>query len=876
MNFKRLRSVGFALLCGLPLFAASCGAGTDIREMRCEYTESPIAIDVQAPRFTWIYTHGEDFVQAGYRVCVATTAEGVATPDVWDSGEVASPLAFAQMPADELLKSRTPYFWRVEAWDANGSKRIVSPVAQFETAIMNTSEWQAVWISDSYDRDYVPAPMLRRAFEVKPGVASARLYISAAAYARTRLNGEPVSENLLDPGYTAYDKRNLYAAHDVTKHLTEGENVLSAVLGNGFYNAIKPVATWNFENARWRNRARMICELHITYNDGSEQVVKSDDAWRTTADGPYLQNNIYSGDVYDARKELKGWEKPGFDDSAWAQATVVEAPSKLLKAQIMPAIQATREFEPIAMQSFGDTVYVFDFGTNITGLCRLEVEGERDTEVEFIHGEFLQPDGRIEMRNLNIYYKHMEGYPFQGDKYILKGEGREQWTPDFTYHGFRYVELTTSKPMKLDKKSLTARFMHTAVKSVGEFSSSSELFNRVWEMTRQTYLDNLTSIPTDCPQREKNGWTADGYLALELALLNYDGLTFYEKWLDDFVDNINEQGRISGIIPTADWGYDDWIGPVWDASAFIIPATLYNYYGDLTPIEKMWPVCERYLDYLQTREEPDGGVTYGIGDWVYIHTQTPTDYTSTCFYYYDNVLMTEFARLLGRDGERYARKAAQLRELINSKYYDAEKGLYANGSQTAQGVALYMNLVPEGDAQRVADNLNQKIVENNYFLDFGTVGSKTVLRMLTRYGHAQTAFLMASQETCPSWGWWVKQGFTTLAETWSLSPEWRDASVNHVFLGDVSAWYVNDIVGINCDPQAPGFSHIVFAPHVVEGLDWAKASYNSVKGMIRAEWKREGDKVMMTVTVPDNTTATLRIDGKDREQIKAGTHTFEL
>lgn len=875
MNQKNLSRVALLLLCCLPLFASSC-AEAAIDRMRCEYLNSPICIDTPSPRFTWTYAQADDFVQAGYRIRVATSSEGLDVPDVWDSGEVATSRPAAMMPDKGKLASRTPYYWRVEAWSADGVQRLVSPVARFETAMMNSADWQAVWISDAYDRDFVPAPMLRRAFEVKSGVASARLYVSAAAYARVGLNGESVSDNLLDPGYTHYDKRNLYAVHDVTQSLCEGENVLSAVLGNGFYNAIQPVATWSFEEARWRGRARMICELHIAYADGTSQRICSDEAWRTTADGPYRSNNIYSGDVYDARMEIPGWDRPGFDDSAWAQAAAVEAPSGLLCAQTMPAVRATREIEPVAVRSFGDTIHVFDFGVNITGLCRLSVEGEAGMELSFVHGEFLEPSGRIEMRNLTIYYKPMPGYPFQTDIYTLKGGGREEWTPDFTYHGFQYVELKSSRPMKLDKKSLTARFMHTDVEPVGQFACSNETLNSVWQMTRQTYLNNLTAIPTDCPTREKNGWTADGFLALELALLNYDGLTFYEKWLDDFVDNQNEAGRLSGIIPTAGWGYDDWIGPVWDAAAFIIPQTLYNYYGDLRPIETMWPVCERYLDYLATREEPDGGVTYGIGDWVYLKTQTPTDYTSTCYYYYDNALMAEFARLLGRDGERYALKAKQLRELINTKYFDAEKGLYANGSQAAQGVALYLGIVPEEHAQRVADNLEQIIAANNYFLDFGTIGSKTVLRMLTKYGHADTAYRMAAQEEGPSWGWWVKQGFSTLAETWFLSPEWRDASVNHVFLGDVSAWYVNDIAGINFDPAAPGFSHILFAPHFVEGLEWAEASYDSVRGMIGSQWRRSGDKVTLTVTVPANTTASVRAGGKQIDGIGAGEHTFEF
>ena len=876
MNAEMIRKAGYGLLLGcLTLVSVSCGCRVVIGDLRCEYQVSPLCVDTPSPRFTWAYAGGEEFMQAACRLCVATEPGKLDDPDIWDSGKIVAERPLAVMPDTGALKSRTVYWWRVEAWNEAG-ERFVSPVATFETALLENSEWQARWITDSCGRDCVPAPMFRRSFPVKEGAVRARLYASAAAYGKFSLNGEPVSDNRLDPGYTHYDRRNLYAVHDVTPLLREGENVLAAVLGNGFYNALQPLSVWNFENARWRNRARMLCELHIDYADGGHEVVCSDSSWRTSADGPYLSNDIYSGDTYDARREIPGWDRPGFDDAAWAQAVEVGAPSPRLKAQAMPPIRVTRELAPVEVRSFGDTVWVFDFGTNISGVCRLAVEGERGTKISLTHGELLQPSGRIEMRNIDIYFHARPGYAFQTDTYVLRGGERECWAPDFTYHGFRCVELVSSAPLKLDAGSLTALAMHTDVEPVGEFACSNPLLNRIWKMTRQSYLNNLMSIPTDCPQREKNGWTADASLALEMALLNYDGITFYEKWLDDFIDNQTPEGRISGIIPTAGWGYDDWIGPVWDASAFIIPYTLYNYYGDLRPIEKMWPLCERYLDFLAAREEADGSVTYGIGDWLSYRAQTPTDYTSTCYYYYDQVLMARFAELLGRDGSRYARKAAELRDLINAKYYDAERGLYANGSQAAQGVALYLGIVPEAETQRVADNLNEMIVANDCFLDFGTIGSKTVLRMLTRYGHVETAYRMAAKTEAPSWGWWVKQGFTTLAETWVLSPEWRDASIDHVFLGDVAAWYVNDLAGINFDPQAPGFGHVVFAPHFVAELDWAGASYRSVRGEIRSEWHRKGGKVLLKVTLPVGTTGEVRIGGETIATVGGGVHEFTL
>ena len=717
MNYGTFRSMT-VLLGAAALWGTGCSdsGSAQIEDMRCEYMRSPVGIGLDMPpRFTWTYAGDEDFVQGKCRVRIASTkealADSLAPGDVWTSPEIVSGNGFVECDAALALEPRTRYYWSATAWDEAG-RIVCSPVDSFETA-MADGGWTAKWITDRHDKNFAPSPMLRKSFIVKDGVREARLYMSAAAYGKMTVNGEPVTENKLEPGYTHYDKRNLYATYDVTKLLRPGENVVAAVLGNGFYNEIAPVATWDFEDARWRDRARMICELYIVYGDGTSEVIASDGSWKT-ATGPYLQNNIYSGDTYDARLEIPGWDRPGFDDRAWKPALEVAAPSPVLTAQTMPGIRPTREIKPVGVRSFGDTVYVFDFGENMSGLCRLKISGERGTKVEMQHGELLKDNGRVEMRNIDIYYDPMPGLGFQTDYYTLKGDGEETFTPDFNYHGFRWVEVRSDRPMKLDENSLTALCMHTAVEPVGEFRCSNDMLNEVWKATRRAYLANLMSIPTDCPQREKNGWTADAALAIDLALLNYDGILFYEKWFDDVADNIREDGRIAGIIPTSSWGYDDWIGPVWDASILIIPNAIYNYYGDKRTIEKIYPTVEKYLTYLKTREDSTGLVTYGIGDWVFYKTQTPTAYTSSCFYYLDYALMSRFAELTGRDAAPFREKAERIREAVNRIYFDSTAVSYANGSQAALAVALGLGIVPEGYEQRVADNLAKAIEEQRF------------------------------------------------------------------------------------------------------------------------------------------------------------------
>lgn len=839
----------------------ACAPKAAIENMKCESMVEPILVESATPQFSWTYSEaaGLDFVEAGYTVDVAESVEA---------------LEGAGMPQ---LKPFTDYLWRVTAWNEDKSKVLVSEVSRFSTGPMSMSDWTASWITDSKDKDDTSVPMLRKDFSVKKDLKKAVLYMSAAAYAEMTINGKKAFDARLEPGYTAYNKRNLFTAYDVTEKLSEGENCIGAVLGNGFYNEIKPVATWGFETAPWRGRARMIAELHVYYKDGTKEVVVTDDSWKTTAEGPYISNNIYAGDVYDARKEIKGWNLSGFDASAWQQACVVEAPSPVLSAQLMQPIAPVKRIAPVAVKSWGDTLYMFDFGENMAGVCELSVKGEEGTRIAMTHGEIQLEDGTMELCNIDCYFNYIPGYNFQQDVYYMKGGEKEVWSPSFNYHGFRYVEVKTDRPMKLDKSNLTAIRVHTDVPSKGEFECSDEVLNQVWVMARRTYLNNLHSIFTDCPQREKNGWTADNFLTTELGFLNFDVAPYFlNKWVLDVIDNIREDGRISGIMPDWGWGYLDWIGPVWDSSIFTIAEYAYDYTGVTDHIELLWPVWKKYLEYLKTREEVDGLPTYGIGDWVYLNVATPTEFTTPCFYYKDYCVMARFAPMMGEDPSPYLEKAKAIREAINAKWFNYETNLYANGSQAAQGVALFMGIVPEGREQAVADNLNKSIIDNNYLLEFGSMGSKTVPRMLTKYGHVQTAYTMAAKKESPNWGGWIEKGMTSLCETWVLRADWRDASLNHAFLGDIAAWYVSDLAGINCALSQPGFEHIVIAPHFPEGLNDVSASYDSVKGRIASSWKRQGDAIVLEVEIPVGCTGELRVDGRDTVSLKPGKNKIRL
>ncbi len=857
----------FLLVAVIPL--TGMATATNIDRIRCEYLKNPLGIDVATPRFTWEISAGHNGKQTACRLNVATSPQLLkrGKADVWKSGRVNTdiPRMVYQGPA---LQAHTRYYWQVEVW--SNSRKLTSEIASFETAKLSITDWHdAKWISDTFDKEFRKAPLLRKSISLEEkNIKNARLYVSGVGYYEFFINGAHVSDRKLEPGYTHFDKRVLYSTYDVTSMLQHGENVLAAELGNGWLN-IQSLAVWEFEKARWRMRPRMIAELRITYNDGTVQTIPTDRTWKTNS-GACSFNNLYSGEVYDARLVHKGWTTPGFDDKKWMPAMEVEAPAKILTSQQMPPIRVVREVKPVSMRKIDDYTYIYDMGENMTGVCRLQVQGPTGTCVTLAHGELIHDDGTLNQGNIEIYFKreknglpqHVDPFErIQTDTYFLSGNGMETYEPRFTYHGFRYVEVTSTRPLTLTQESLTGLCMHTDVEPVGNFACSNETLNKLVEASCNSYLGNLFSIPTDCPQREKNGWTADGYVGMDYGLLFYDGITVYEKWMNDFIDNQRERGDLSGIIPSSGWGYADWIGPVWDAALFIIPNNLYKYYGDTRAIEKMWDTCVRYLQYLETREK-DGKLTYGIGDWVFYKAKTDTHFTSTAFYWLDNVLMAKFADLTGHDGTKYRAKADNLKELINNEWFDAEKKMYANGTQAAQSVGLALGLVPEEHAQAVADNLVRMIRDNGHQLDFGMLGSKFVPAMLVKYGYADDAYKMIIRPEAPSWANWIHRGLTTLPETWVLDKDFKDASLNHAFLGDISAWMMNSLAGINPNPKKPGFAGIIIRPQFIKGISWVKGEYRSVRGLIRSEWKREGNQIELNIIIPANTEAELQLRDK--------------
>ncbi len=857
------------LLLVLNVFFVINGLSSNLRivDLKCEFQTQTLGVDTESPRFSWLYTGEEPFSQAYYQIEVATQQSNLeaGTADVFQTAVIQSAVSNAEIKFLKLL-NKTRYFWRVKAWNSDKTKQTLSPVSWFETGIK--ANWKAKWITDAFDKEYKPSPLFRKTFDTDKRPVKARLYVSAAGYYKLYINGNRVGNYVLNPGYTQFDKRILYSVHDVTNLVAKGKNSLSAVLGNGWFN-IQSLAVWNFDQAAWRDRPKLLCELEIENSDGTHTTIVSDDSWRSST-GAYLFNNLYSGDVYDARLEQKGWQMADFNDAEWKNAKLTTSPAPIIESQIMPAIAETKTLSPISIKSYGPKIYVVDFGKNSAGYCRLELKAPKGTKITLKYGEQLANSGRLTQDFINKYFqkegplvKRLGPKPvidssevFQMDTYYFRGDKKpEVFIPDFTYHGFQYVEIESSEPVVITKKNIQGIFVHTNLPKIGNFECSNPTFNKLYAATMRSYLSNLHSIPTDCPQREKNGWTADAYISIDLALLNYDGLQVYEKWMRDFIDNQNTEGRIAGIVPSANWGYIDWVGPTWDVAMFAIPEALYRYYGQTRAIEQLYPTMVKYLNYLSSREK-DGMITFGIGDWVPAKTKTPTDFTSMCSYFYMNKLMSEFSVLINKDNTRYKNKAAALKDIINLKYFNEQTGVYANGSQTSFAYPLYIGLVSEKNRQKLAAQLNDVVVGNNYSVDFGMLGSRYIPRMLAQYGFHETVVKMLLNDAPPSWTSWIKAGLTTLPE-WFQKEEYDKASLNHVFLGDISAWMLNHLAGIRQPENAVGFQNIIIKPYYTKSLNSAKGEYVSLNGRISSAWERKGNKITLKVSIPQNCKATV-------------------
>ncbi|MCK8494850.1 glycoside hydrolase family 78 protein [Spirosoma sp. RP8] len=828
--------------------------------LKCEHLVNPLGIDANKPRLTWrLDDSRRGAAQSAYQLTVGTDSIAVSQGQAneWTSGKLTSGQQLVRY-AGKPLRPFTKYYWRVEAWDQDGVKLVTSSVASFETGMMDKKNWQGSWISDSRDINLKPAPYFRRSFQAAKKIKSARAYIAVAGLYELYINGQKVGNHRLDPMYTRFDRRTLYVTHDVTSLLQSGKNAIGVLLGNGWYNH-QSTAVWYFHEAPWRGRPTFCLDLRLTYDDGSVETITSGKDWKTAL-SPLLFNSIYTAEHYDARLEQPGWNTANFDDRNWKDVIYRATPSETIVAQ---ALQPIRNVERIPTKTFkklNDTTYVFDLGRNIAGVSHIRAQGSAGTVLRLKHGERLYPNGHVDQSNIDVHYRPVgTSDPFQTDLFTLSGKGDESFMPFFNYKGFQYVEVTSNKAVELTAASLTGYFMHSDVPPIGQLKSSNPTIDKIWWATNNAYLSNLFGYPTDCPQREKNGWTGDAHIAIETGLYNFDGITVYEKWLADHRDEQQPNGVLPAIIPTGGWGYEWANGPDWTSTIAIIPWNAYLFYGDSTLLADCYDNIKRYVDHIN-EQSPSGLTEWGLGDWVPVKSKSPVELTSSTYYYTDVSILAKTAKLLGKEADYayYSALADKIKSAINAKYLNRQTAQYGTGLQTELSIPLYWGLVPEELKSKVAANLARRVEADNFHLDVGLLGTKAILNALSENGYADVAYKIASQETFPSWGWWIVNGATTLYENWPIDAK-SDISMNHIMFGEIGAWLFKGIGGIKPDPQRPGFKHILLKPHYVTGLNHFDATYESPYGTIRSSWKRVGKGIAYTVVVPPNSTATVDI-----------------
>ena len=932
MGAMKTPLLSLLLLLALSAFwrASAQPAGLALSPLETDAAPRPLGIDERAPRLSWALVGGRRGVaQTAYRVLVASKPELAreGRADVWDSGRVTSSDPWA-VYAGPALKSRARYYWTARAWAAGGLASARARPEWFETALLDVGEWRGRWIAgperkgvltevegEADDevirgagefcrpvgwlvgtwsaplvrnnqgecRELRPAPLLRKSFQISKPVARARVYSSGLAYNRLTVNGRPASGGVLDPAFTDYGRTVLYTTQDVTALVRQGENVIASELGSGHYDDATRTWDWGWEQAGWRARPRLRLDLYVTYRDGTEQSVSSDGSWKVSVEGPTRYDSYYLGETYDARREVAGWERPGFDDASWEAARVVDAPAGALRAQTHEPVRVVGVRTPGRRTEPAPGVIVYDVGQNLTGWAEVRVNAPAGRAVEIFYSEKLGADGRASTKGNDLVFGQL-----QTDYYVARGAGGEVWAPRFSYKGFQYVQLSgpRGEPLPPDVTAEVGRVrqVRSGLARTSDFESSNGTLNRIHGNTAWAVQNNLHGIITDTPVYEKNAWTGDAALTAGAASLLFDTERLYRKMFQDMLDAQTAQGEVPLLAPgNENYGY---VGkpafkpveccgatPAWDAFWFVIPWESWMRYGDRRALEKTYPAMRKYLDEWVPRwTDKDGDrfahtLTAGLGDWVPPEgVPTVNALTSSAFYARLARIAADAARALGRreDAARYDELFEKIRADFNARFL-APGGFYREKEadpfvQSAQIFPLAFGLVPENKRREVADRLADDIMKNRGGHAYvGVLGARYVLPVLTETGHHDVAFRVATQTTEPSWGYWTDVlKFTALGEQWPADTRSR----GHHFFGAVVQWFYEDLAGIR--PLEPGFRAIEFRPGIpAAGLDDVSASYESVRGTVAARWRRTAAGLELDVTVPPNARGRVCVPAPD-------------
>lgn len=885
----------------------SCSGESKITvgSLKVETRTEPFAVDVLQPRLSWeIKSKERNVIQKAYRILVASTKEKLekGEADLWDSGKVRSDKSI-QVAYDGIqLQSRQKCFWKVRVWCGKDGKSW-SETGFWQVGLLNETDWKARWIGldrtfegDVLDENSrLSARYFRKEFEFNDTIANARLYISGLGLFELYVNGMKVDNDVLCPAPTDYTQQVMYNTYDLTAFMNSGLNTVGVILGNGrFFNVRQNFKPWKIHNYGF---PKMLFQLEIKGKSGLEKYIISDSDWKVTADGPIRSNNEFNGEEYDSSKEFNGWNKNGFDDSAWLPVDLTTDPGEnrryfadsipqknepktphgdlTLKkarrvAQLNENMKIMARIKPVSIKELSKGVYILDLGQNMAGWLKIQVVGQKGQKIQLRFAESLNADGSIYVENLRSAKAT--------DVYILKGQGSEVWEPRFVYHGFRYVEIT-GWPGIPKPENFEGEVVSDVMATTGYFNSSDAMLNSIYKNAWWSIAGNYKGMPVDCPQRdERMPWLGDRTVGALGESFIFDNQRLYAKWLDDIQQAMSQEGQISDVSPNYYNYYTDNV--TWPATYFTVADMLYQQFWDLYSIKKHYPSMKKWMNYMKSKYMKDNIMTKdSYGDWCMppespemIHSQDPARITdgnliATAYFYKLSLLMKKFAGLLELKDEAadYDKQASAIADAFQKKFYNAKAKQYGNNTATANILPLAFGLVPEEDAKDVFKNVEKVIeIDNKGHISTGVIGTAWLMRTLCEYGRGDLAFKIATNKTYPGWGYMVEKGATTIWELWNgdtANPKMN--SQNHVMLlGDLIIWYYENLAGIKCAPDSPGFSKIIMKPDFTEGLSFVNSSYKSMRGLIKSSWKKGEDALKWDIEIPANSVAEVYLPGE--------------
>jgi alpha-L-rhamnosidase len=901
----------------LLLLAAGASPAATPTGLRCEYRVNPLGIDAAQPMLSWRLPADETNVwQSACRVLAASSRELLAADqgDLWDSGRKPCEEESGFAYRGKALTSGQICFWKVKVYSPTGKESDWSEPAFWTMGLLTPADWTAEWIGfdaprQAYEEQhgsYVkpprillrevdpkdeiteidgkpltvppvatnrwdppplplflpPARRVRAEFPIAKPIRRAVLYATALGLYEIRLNGQAICEDFFTPGWSDYQQRVYYNTYDVTALLREGNNAFGAQLADGWFSGY---VGQHWQRDHYGTKLRLRAQLMIEYADGSRETFGTSSAWKAQT-GPLVEADFLMGETYDARKETEGWDEPGFDDSAWYPVDLHTTNQAVLCSYPTTPVRMVQKLAPRSINEPVAGTYVFDFGSNFAGFVRLMVQAEKGTVITLKYGERLNPDGTVYTENLRSARAI--------DTYICNGDELEVWQPRFTYHGFQYVSLT-GLPSAPEPETLTGIELSSIPESVGRFECSHPLLNQLYQNILQSQRANFLEVPTDCPQRdERLGWTGDAQVFIRTAILNADTQSFFRKWFTDLRDAQFEGGDMPKVAPSRPSSKSG--GPAWADANIICPWALYEMYGDVDALERHYESMASFMEF-RLRETKNN---HGFGDWLNLDAETPRNLIFDAYTAGDLRIMEQAARLLKRnaDAARYKNLLSKYIRDFQSLYVDRDGRVQGN-TQTAYLLALGFDLLDNKTRSKAEKHLINRIAERDGHLSTGFLGTRDLLPVLSQIDRNDVAFRLLFNETYPSWLFPVKNGATSIWENWNgWTPEdgFLDPggnSFSHYAYGAVGQWMIEQIGGIQ--RTAPGFREILFRPAFPPELEWANTAYDSPRGLIRSEWRRNGKQVTLLVEVPPNTSAVVQLPGQPRKKVSSGIHTFE-